>query len=1048
MKKIIRWFAENHVASTLLMLTIIVGGLANMPSISRIIFPNVVIGWLEVSVPYRGAGPREIEERILIRIEEALSDVNGIKRVISRAREGIGTVSIETEIGADVQEVLNDVKTRIDSIVTFPRETETPQVQRIQFKDRVLSIAVSGQTDERTLRELGLQMRDELAALPNLSMVELDGIRNVEVSIEVSEHNLRKFGLSFDDVVAAVRGSSINLPAGSLRAAGGDIELKTRGQAYTGKDFEDIVVSRRDDGTIVSVRDVAVVNDGFEETPAASRLNGVPAVFLQAMSDNTADVVDMSRSVKAYVEDAQARMPEGIELTMWRDDSVAFEQRIDLLVGNALGGLILVFILLFLFLRPLIAFWVTIGIGISFLGPFLILPYTFVTINIISTFAFLLVLGIVVDDAIIVGESIHLAQEEGKRGREASILGAQRVSKPIIFAALTTMIAFVPNFFLPGETAQITSAIPVVVILTLMFSLMECLFILPHHLSGMKPQREPRNQVSKTVRQVQTVFSQGLINFSKTVYRPMVEFCISWRYATLASFIIALFLTFALMSAGWVRSNFSPSFTEDNIVAEITLPEGIAFEQTMAALGQIERSALKLKRELADMAPNVEGGFVQNVKGTADNNVVRVTIDLHNFDDMPITVPEIADRWRDLTGAIPDVLEFSFDYTANDQGFDIAILLTSDNPESLDKGTLAMREQLATYDGVYGIFDLKRGGQPEVALTMKPRAESLSLTLADVGRQVRQAFYGEEVERIPRGRDEVRVMVRYPLEERRSIENLTEMRIRTPNGEQIPFDVVADVDFQTGYAYIRREDGVRTNYVLANLKKDGATSQEIMEDLRENYYQKWEDDYPGLDFGVRGVQEEQEDFMRAFRMLLFFALVAIYVLIAIAFRSYSQPIIILTAVPFGFMGAIIGHLIFGLDISIMSYLGIAAAAGVVINDNLVLVDFINRLRNEGMDVWHALVDGAQSRFRPIVLTSATTFVGLFPIMMVQGVQAAFLTQMVVSLAFGVLIATSVTLLLVPALIGIGEDIVVQRRRLMEWLKRLFNAAAGRVFASS
>jgi multidrug efflux pump subunit AcrB len=1038
MSKLIRWFAENHVAANLMMITILVGGMISIPGINRLLFPIINPGLYQINIPYPGGGPQEIEDRILIPVEEAVHDIEGVDRVISRAREGIGWIDIFTEIDLDdteKQRVINEIKLRIDAINTFPREAENPQVREIQFREQALSIAITGDMGEAVALKIAQEIEDEVSRLPGIPMTRMQGAREPELAIEVSEFALRKFGLSFDDVVSAIKRSSVNLPSGVVKAAGGDVELKARGQAYVGTDFEEIVVLRGDDGTKVHIKDVANVIDGFQEANFVARFNGVSTILVDVQQGEGADIIDISRVVHEYVEMKNKELPEGVELTIWMDFSIAFGERMSTLAFNALGGLVLVFLVLFLFLRPVIAFWVTVGIAVSFMGTMWMFPFTGLSLNMISTFAFLLVLGIVVDDAIIIGESVHLAQEEGLRGREAAIFGAQRVSKPIIFAGATTIIAFIPMLFFPGESAKMTMAIPIVVTLTLMFSLFECLFILPHHLSGMKPLEEPRNKVSRAIRNFQQWFALNLTWVARTWYKPFMEICLKHRYSTTAAFIMLLTIAFTLMSTGRVRSDFQPSFNLDFLQVEILVPEGLAFEQSEALLVQLEGAAFTLKAELNEEYPEFDGEILTNVVSFAGRNQINLAIAFQNLDNAGLDIAKLSDRWRTHAGHLPDVLELNTRFSANDGGQDVLVFLSSGDPDALDAGVEAARAQLATYAGAYDISDLKRGGRPELTLKMKPNAEAMSVTLADVARQVRQGFYGEEVQRIPRGRDNVRVMVRYPLEERRSIDNLTDMYIRTPSGQEVPFDSVAEAEYGTGYAYIRREHRERTNYVWASLTEDGMTADEITKDLKENYFKKWEAEFPGLNVGTGGFQEEQAEFMEAFARMGFMTIIAIYILMAIAFRSYAQPLIILTAVPFGFMGAIFGHLIYDMNFSIMSYLGFVAAAGVVVNDNLVLVDFINRLRLEGKDDFESIREGAVSRFRPIVLTSVTTFIGLYPMMSLTGLQAAFLTDMVVSLAFGVLFATAVTLLLVPSLIGIGHDFTVRRRALWAWYKQ-------------
>lgn len=1040
MRSLIRWFVENHVAAMLLMVALVIGGLISFGNVNRVLFPTVQPGLYEISMPYRGAGPREIEERILVRIEEAIHDVEGVKKIWSRAREGYGWVTVETRLGTDEQEFLNNLKTRIDAINTFPPEAEIPRVREITFRNRVISVAVAGEVDDHVLANTGREIRDEIARLPGISIVNAVGVRNREISIEVSEESLRKYGLTFDDVARAVRSSSLDLPAGKVRAAGGDIELKTRGQAYSPVDFEELVVLKRPDGTRVHVRDVANVKEDFEEGTSILRFNGQRSVLINVREHEGIDIIDVSRAVNKYVDEAQDSMPEGVELAVWVDNSRMFDERISMLVKNAGMGLILVFLVLFLFLRPKVALWVSVGIGISFIAPFVILPFTDTTINMITTFAFLLILGIVVDDAIIVGESIHHAHELGDKGKEASILGAQRVVKPVMFAAGTTMIVFGVMYFLPGEASKTMGSIATIVILVLLFSLIECFLILPRHLCKMKPLEEVQKAKKSRLMAVQDRFASGLQGFCEGPFRRLLNLAVQWRYATIALFVMVFVLAQSIVSGGWIKQGFNPSFSVDFIVADIQMPEGTSEERMAYAARRVEEGAFALKNEMDAYLSEGEKSVIKNIQIFGFGSNVTAVVETEMADRAPVDMQGMTDIWRERIGLLPDVLEFNISFTNNNGDADLYVKMASEDPETIEAALETVKAQVASYNGVAEVGDLKRGGQTELALKVKPEADSLGLSLSDIARQVRQAFYGEEVQRIPRGREDIRVYVRYSEDERRSVQSLEDMRIRDAQGNEVPFGVVADADYTQGYAYIRREDRLRTNLVWANLKEEGMTASEIMDDLKENHYPKWEKEYPGLQFGVAGFQEEQAEFVATLGRLLFFALIIVYSLMAVAFRSYSQPLVILSIVPFAYMGMIFGHLIMGLEINMATFFGVLAAGGVVINDNLVLVDYINRLRDQGQSVWDAIIDGAVSRFRPIILTSVTTFVGLFPIMLERGMHAAFLHQMVAGLSFGVMFAVFVTLLLVPSLIAMGQDlrklpgIVVYRyRRLMHKL---------------
>jgi multidrug efflux pump subunit AcrB len=1016
----IRWFIHNPIAANLLMVFLLMGGLLAIPSLDKQFYPEIELNIVSVSMPYPGAGPQEVEEQICIRIEEAVHDLAGVQEIRSTARQGVGQVRIEAESDYDIQRLLAEVKTRVDAINTFPADAERPIITELAHRHHMAVVSLAGDIGERQLKELGEQLRDDLSAQPYVSMVELASPRPFEVSVEISEYTMRRFGLSFSDVVAAIRGSSLNLPAGAIKTAEGDIRLQTRGQAYDRYDFERIPLLSSRDGTQLILGDVATIIDGFEDIDVRTRFNDKPSHNLHVFVTSNPNTLATSEAVHAWVERASKRLPPGVELTVWRDSSVPFQSRIDTLVKNGLGGLVLVFLLLVLFLRPLLAIWVCTGIAVAYMGSFFFLQYTGVSLNMISLFSFLLILGIVVDDAIIVGESIYSRQMAGETGTKGALSGTYNVVKPVLYAVISTMIFFVPMLFMPGTMAQAAYSIPVVVILALSISLIECLWILPAHLAHMRPIQPSRFATLRRLEAFRQRFANGMTDFARDVYRPFLARCLRANLLVSAIFLMALLISISLYAGGWIRTAFFPSITSNHVEAEISLAEGGAYADTLRVLHQVESAAVQVKAEYnSDPGLTRSGPAVGHIDSRGVGTDIRITVEVLSD---AVDVQEMTGRWRELIGDPGEVESFNMDYTINQRGKPISLVLAAPSVDDLRVVAVELRQALESYPGVYNVNDTLQSPREEIVLGLKPAAENLSVTLVDLARQVREAFYGAEAQRIPRTREDVRVMVRYPEHERLSVENLSDMRVRTPAGDEVPFDTVARVSYQPGYLVIDRLNRKRTLEVTAEAVVGLSDPREVVNDIITQFLPVWQERYPGLSMELDGELEEESEFLRAMITYMGLSMLVIYALMAIPFRSYFQPLLILTAVPFGIMGAIFGHMILNWEISMFSLLGVIACAGVVVNDNVVLIDRINRLRSGGHSVMESLLQGSEDRFRPIILTSLTTFVGLLPIMSETSMQAQFLIPMVTSLAFGVLFATGVTLLLVPSLYLLGEQV--------------------------
>ncbi|HVS62769.1 MAG TPA: efflux RND transporter permease subunit [Thermoanaerobaculia bacterium] len=1053
MNRAIEWFTRNAVAANLLMIAILVAGALGLGRLVIEFFPDFSAGTISITVPYLGAAPREVESAVVQRIEEAVEDIEGIDEIRSTAAEGAGTVLLELETDAVVTDVLDDVKARIDALETLPEETEKPIVQDIVVRNQVLTVAIAGNADEGTLKHLAERVRDDLSTLPDVSMVELAAVRPYEISIEVSELDLRRYGLTFDEVVQAVRRSSLDLPGGAIKTSGGEILLRTRGQAYLGREFESLVLRARPDGTRVLLADVATVVDGFADSDLLTRFDGERAALVTVYRTGDQSALAIQSQIKDYIAGLAPTLPAGVSATVWGDETVLLRDRLDLLVRNGRMGLILVFVVLALFVKLRLAGWVSVGIAVSFMGALALMPSLGVSINMISLFAFVMVLGIVVDDAIVVGENIYRHHEMGKEGAEAAIDGASEVAVPVTFSILTTIAAFAPMLLVGGTMGEVMGVVPLVVIACLAFSLVESLFILPTHLSHLRhktPREDRPAGISGAWPRFQSIFSEGLKRIVDRAYRPSLERLLEWRYLVLAAALALLVFTIGLVQSGWVATTFFPPIEGDNAVATLVLPQGTEAARTSAIVARIESAAEELERQLAEeghtgvirhvMAsigsqPFADrsarfGGRTGGLVDLSRPHVGEVNIELVAAEHREVSAAEIARRWRELTGPVPDAQVLSFSSDLVSFGDPVSVELRARETALLEAAATELRHQLTAYPGLFDITDSLRSGKREIELGIRPEAEALGLTQIDLGRQVRAAFYGAEAQRIQRGRDDVRVMVRYPEQERNSLLNLERMRIRTPSGAEVPFSTVATATVRRGVETIDRVDRQRVVTVKADLDPSVTSSNQVNADLEATVLPELMARFPGLSYTLGGEQKEQAEALAGLGLGFLVSLLAIYGLLAIPFKSYTQPLVVMSAIPFGLIGAVWGHILLGLEVTAVSAFGLVALTGVVVNDSLVMVDFINRHRLGGASIDVAIREAGAARFRAIVMTSLTTFAGLTPLLLEKSVQARFLIPMAVSLAFGVLFATVITLVLVPLLYRVQSDLkrVFQGRR--------------------
>ncbi len=1039
MQGMIAWFARNAVAANLLMLTIVgIGLYAAFFRTPLEIFPDISREVITIETRYPGATPAEVERSVSIRIEEAIADLNGIDQIYSDALEGVSRVRVELLNGFTPDRLMGDIKNRIDGVKSrFPEDVEEPIVSELQRKREVISVVVSGQMSERDLRNLAENIRDDLADLPEVTQVQLSGVRRFELAIEIPDQTLLAYGLTLEDVARVIRQYSKDVPAGSIKTAGGEVLLRSLGQAYRSEDFARIPVVIREDGRQVTLGEIATLRDGFEEEPLYAHFDGRPAVELDVYRVGNQNAIEVARAVRDYLQIKQQTLPDTVELSYWRDRSQYINARLSTLLRSAWQGGILIFLLLSLFLRFSVALWVCVGIPISFLGALALMPELGVTFNLISLFAFILVLGIVVDDAIVTGENIYSHLKRAEEAEHAAITGTQEIAVPVTFGVLTTVAAFIPLLMIGGARGDLFAQIPMIVIPVLLFSLVESKLILPAHMKHVRIDTERRlNVLQRLQRQV----ADGLERFIEHIYRPFLARCLQYRYITLAVVMAFSLLILGIVFSGRYGYTFFPRIQSETARATLTMAPGTPIELTERYIFWIEKQARELQKKYVDpvtgesmiehILTNVGQASSSTAGSSGSSNIGRVSFEIIPPEQRhtKITSSQLVREWRKAIGEIPGSRSLAFRAEIGRSGSPVSVQLEGHDFDELRAAAIQVKEYLSEIPGVFGIEDSFEGGKEEVKLTLKPSAESLGLTLIDLGQQVRNAFYGAEAQRVQRGREDVRVMVRLPKHERHALEDLYSFEVKTPTGNFVPLRDVASIELGRGFSTINRVNRIRTVTVQADIDKEATNINKVTSALKTfmpSVLEKW----PALRYSFQGEQKEQKESMQSLRWGMLGVLFMIYTLLAVPFRSYLQPLIVMAVIPFSLIGAILGHMIMGKNLSIMSLMGMLALAGVVVNDSLVMVDYINRRRREGLPLSDAIRVAGGARFRPILLTSLTTFLGLTPLIFEKSTQAQFLIPMAISLGFGVMFATVITLIMVPASYLVLEDLRTAARRL-------------------
>jgi multidrug efflux pump subunit AcrB len=1012
----IGWMAGHTVTANILMAVLLVGGLIFSQKIKKEVFPDFELDMVNITVPYPGASPEEIERGILLAIEEAIVDLEGIKKVTSTADEGVARVTAEIHEGEDIQAIGQDIKNEVDRITSFPEEAEEPQVVIAKRKRFVVSLALYGNESERVLRELAEMVRDRFLQDPAITQVELVGVRPLEISIEIPQNNLRSYNLTLGEVAQRIREASVELPGGAIKSESGDILVRIKDRRDYAREFASIPIVTTQDGPRVLLEDIATLRDGFEETDNLATYNGKQAVLIEVyrVGDQTPTSVSQAVRQQLAIINSQV-LPKGVALESRYDRSDIYQQRMDLMLTNGYLGLSLVFILLAVFLETRLAFWVSLGIPISFLGAFLILPVFGISINLVSMFAFIVTLGIVVDDAIVVGENVYYHHQTGLPWFEAAVRGAREIAMPVTFSVLTNMVAFMPMFFVPGFMGKIFRQIPIVVISVFAISLIESLLILPAHLGHHKTRT--RRGLFAWLHNGQQRFSRFFSRMVQSRYGPFLDLALHYRYVTLSIGLAVLVITGGYIKSGRMGFELFPKVESDYAKVTAVLPFGTAFQKT----AKVQEKLVSVAQKVA--AQNGGDRLSEGIFAVITGNEAEVRLYLTPPGERPISTAKVTELWRREVGIIPGLesIKFESDAGGPGRGAALSVELSHRDVGVLERASAELAEALAFYPEAVDIDDGFSPGKHQLDFQITPEGRSLGLTSQEVARQVRHAYYGAEALRQQRGRNEIKVMVRLPRDERTSEYNLEEMILRTPAGSEIPLREAVNVKRGRAYTTIDRRDGRRIVTVTADVRPRSKTGL-ILESVKAEILPDLQRKYPGLTYSFEGRQADRRDSTQSLLRGLMMAMIVIYAMLAVPFNSYVQPLIIMLSIPFGIVGAVIGHLLMGYSLSVMSLFGVVALSGVVVNDSLVLIDFANRKQKAGLGKHQAVHEAGIHRFRPILLTSLTTFGGLAPMIFETSRQARFLIPMAVSLGFGIIFATLITLLLVPCLYLVVEDI--------------------------
>ena len=1036
MEKLIRWFVSNKVVSNLLMVLIIVTGATTIPMLKMEVFPEIDLNIISVSAVYPGATPSDVEEAICIKIEERLQGLDGVKKITSNASENVGSVNVEIISGEDPSDMLDKIKAEVDAIDSFPENVEKPVCRKIAGANPVISIAVHGELDDNSLNQFTEEIKDEIDDLSGITFTSIVADLENEIKINIQESSLRKYNLSFQQIAQSINEWSLNMPSGSIKTEDGEILIRSNSQGYNISDFSKIPLIINPNGSIVYLSDISEITDTFSDKFEMDfQFNGDNANLITVFRVGNQNALDVSATVREYVEKKNLELPRTVKVTAWDDEARILSGRIETIVRNAQQGLILVILVLALFLKPKLAFWVSLGIPISFMGGFWLFGPLDLSINMLSLFTFILVLGIVVDDAIVVGENIALFKERGMNSVDAAVKGAMQVATPVFFAVLTTMVTFSPMLAVEGDIGSIWRIFPLVVISVLIWSLIESLTILPAHLAH-SSDKKPRNRtllfISNKWDLVQEKIIASLSHVTHNVYKPVLFKAVTNPFSALTFAAGIFILTIGIMLSGILKFSFFPAVEDDLAIATIEYPSGTPIDITRRGYTKLEEAAKILEDQLEEEFP--DQAIIKNRLSTigyqpmltktsrgpgnldalfVGSNMAEVALELAPSENRTISTDEVVRKWRNIMPDVPGIKELSFKSDLFSSGDPINIQLSSKYMDDLISAKEELKTQLVRFPGVFDVNDTYNIGKEEISINLLPAAKNYGVSMMMVASQVRQAFYGLEVQTVQRGRNELKVILQYPENDRSSVADLENMMILTPTGSTIPVRQIAQLELGEGIASIERKNRKRSINVTADVDLSITNGNEVIATVMTTIMPKILQKYNSIAYSLEGEQQEQGDNLRSLGKNFLLAMIVVYMLLAIPFKSYFQPLVVMSSIPFGITGAVLGHLFLGLNLSVLSMMGIVALTGVVVNDSLVMVDFINRYRSEGNSIKDAVLEAGPRRFRPIFLTSLTTFVGLIPLILEKSTQAKFMIPMAVSLSFGVLFATAITLLLVP-----------------------------------
>ncbi len=1040
----IEWFAKNSVAVNFLLLSILgVGIYSTLNQVPLEVFPDTELDQVNIQVVQRAATPEDIELGITNRVEDAVAELSYVDELTSRSSEQVSSVTIELRSRTDRQKALNEVKTKIDALSTLPQSAERPVVEIPTFQASVVNLVLYGDFDEKELSIIARKVRDDLVREDGVTIARVEGLRPYEIGIEVAPDVLRSYDLTLESVASAIRGQALDLSAGQVRSAAGDVLLRSQQQAYTYNDYYGVIVKRFADGSVLRLGQIATINDGFDENPVITQFNGKPAANIKVFRVGDESAISVSESVKAFLEKQKGVYPNTLELALWDDNSEVVKERLNTLVTSGWQGAILIAILLSLFLHPTVALWVVVGIPVCFAGALALFPVIGLSINTVSLFAFILVLGVVVDDAIVTGENIYTHRAKGASGIGAAIDGTKEIAVPVMFGVVTTMLAFVPLLMLPSETRTFGLNMGAVVIPVLIFSLIESKLILPNHLSRLNINNQPTHVFGIWLSRAQRFVNSLLDKFVDTVYFPIVKQAVKLRYFSLLLFCSALLICSSILINGWVKVSFMPIIASETAVGTVTFPAGTSFNTTNDAVSRLEQTAFELKAKYTIDKQSVIKNIIAISGASLYNNgsqsgvnagvshlgSVMFEVDPELMEIKGLLIEDLVKEWREGVGTILGVDSVVFSAQLFDAGSPIFLQIKGQHVDELKEVSEKIRAKLNSYEGVFDIEDSLQNGKKQLLITLKPEAEIIGLNVQSLTTQVRNAFFGSEAQRIQRGRDDIRVIVRYPKDERDSLNQLENLLITTPDGREARFSDIANISWSVSASNIYHNNQLRTSSIEADVNRELVNAQAVNAELAV-FMDELLLSYPDVDYSFDGEEKARAEFMQSFVVGLTAVLFAIFGLLAIVFKSYYQPIIVMSVIPFSAIGAIIGHFVLGVGWSVFSFFGILALVGVVINDSLVLVDWINKRIHTGESVYKLAITAGKARFRAVMLTSLTTFAGLFPILLQTSVGAQFLKPMAISLAFGILFATFLTLILVPCNYLIWEDIRRLKRRVL------------------